>query len=320
MRQLRRESVPGAKGLAVVASVCRNAYNPANVRQTKATHRARRKAEPDGGKQQPSLQVFLARHPVFTNEELAKSHARSGSGNLGTLRVLLSRQRARGRVLSVRRGVYAVVPFGTEADTAPVDPYLVASRLAPDAVLAYHTALELHGHAHSAFANYQFLTRTAARACTFRSAVFQPVRVPRALEGRGGDRVGGQTMDRMGLDLRVTTLERTCVDALDRPDLCGGWEEVFRSLESVPYLDLEALVAYALKLRSATVAAKVGWFLELNAKRLDVSERVLRRLRSHAPQSRQYLDRGGKRGHRLASGWNLMLPTVLAERRWKGES
>ena len=290
------------------------------MRQTKATHRVPRTPDRGGGKQQPGLQVFLARHPVFTNEELAQAHARGGSGNLGTLRVLLSRQRARGRVLSVRRGVYAVVPLGTQAEAAPVDPYLVASRLAPDAVLAYHTALELHGHAHSAFANYQFLTRTAARACTFRSAVFQPVRVPRVLASRGGDRIGVETMDRMGLDMRVTTLERTCVDALDRPDLCGGWEEVFRSLESVPYLDLDALVAYALKLRAATVAAKVGWFLELNAKRLGVPERVLRRLRSHAPRSRQYLDRGAKGGHRLASGWNLMLPAALAARRWKGES
>ena len=290
------------------------------MRQTKATHRVPRKPDRGSGKQQPSLQVFLARHPVFTSEELAQAYAPRGSGNLGTLRVLLSRQHARGRVLSVRRGVYAVVPLGTQADAAPVDPYLVASRLAPDAVLSHHTALELHGHAHSAFANYQFLTRTAARACTFRSAVFQPVRVPRALAGRGGDRIGVETMDRMGLDIRVTTLERACVDALDRPDLCGGWEEVFRSLESVPYLDLDALVAYALKLRSATVAAKVGWFLELNAKRLGVPERVLRRLRSHAPRSRQYLDRGAKGGHRLATGWNLMLPTALAERRWKGES
>lgn len=290
------------------------------MRQSKATHRVSRKAALGSGKQKLSLQVFLARHPVFTNDELAQAHARVGSGNLGTMRVLLSRQHARGRVLSVRRGVYAVVPLGTAPDVAPVDPYLVASRLAPDAVLAYHTALELHGHAHSAFANQQFLTRTAARACTFRSVVFQPVRVPRALAGRGGKRIEVQTMDRMGLDLRVTTLERTCVDALDRPDLCGGWEEVFRSLESVPYLDLEALVAYALKLRSATVAAKVGWFLECNAQRLDVPERVFRRLRSHAPQSRQYLDRGTKRGHRLASGWNLMLPIALAERHWKGES
>lgn len=275
---------------------------------------------PRRGNQRPSLQVFFTRHPVFTNDELVRSLASGGSGNPGTLRVLLSRQRARGRVVSVRRGVYAVVPLGTDADVAPVDPYLVASRLAPDAVLAYHTALELHGHAHSAFANFQFLTRTAARACTFRSVVFQPVRAPRALASRGGDRIGVETIDRLGLDLRVTTLERTFVDALDRPDLCGGWEEVCRSLESVPYLDLEALVAYTLKLRSATLAAKVGWFLELNAKRLDVPERVLRRLRSHAPTSRQYIDRGAKRGHRLASGWNLMLPTALAERRWKAES
>ncbi len=265
----------------------------------------------------PTVQHFFAGHPVFTNGEFALVHGRTGSRNPATLRVLLARQHARGRVLSVRRGIYVVVPIGVDPASAPVDPYLIASKLAPDSVLGYHTALELHGHAHSVFERFQFLTRTSARACAFRSLVFQPVREPRSLASRGANRVGVQRMDRMGLDLLVTTLERTCVDALDRPDLCGGWEEVFRSLESVPYLDLDALVAYALKLRSATVAAKVGWFLELNAKRLDVDGRVLRRLRSRAPKSKQYLDRRSKRGHRLVSGWNLMVPTVLAERRWR---
>ncbi len=268
----------------------------------------------------PTLQEFFASHPVFTSDEIARFYCGGEPRNLATLRVLLGRQRSRGRVLSVRRGVYAVVPVGIDAESAAVDPYLVASRLAPDAVLGYHTALELHGYAHSVFERYQFLTRTSARACEFRSLLFQPVRCPGALAGKGGERVGVQVMDRLGLDLRVTTLERTCVDALDRPDLCGGWEEVFRSLEAVPYFDLDALVAYAVRLRSATLAAKVGWFLELNSKRLDVGGRVLRRLRSRAPQSKHYLERGSTRGHRLVAGWNLMVPTALADRRWKEDA
>ncbi len=88
-----------------------------------------------------SLQSFFARHPVFTSDELAHFRGSRGSHNPGTLRVLLARHRARGRLLSVRRGVYSVVPLGMEPESAPVDPYLVASRLAPDAVLGYHTAL-----------------------------------------------------------------------------------------------------------------------------------------------------------------------------------
>lgn len=233
------------------------------------------------------------------------------------MRVLLSRQRTRGRVVSVRRGVFAVVPIGIAPEAAHVDPYLVASRLAPDAVLGYHTALELHGHEHSVFHRFQFLTRTAARACSFRSLVYQPVRVARAL---ADDDPGVQVMDRLGLDVRVTTLERTLVDALDRPDLCGGWEEVFRSLESIQRVDLGAVVDYALRLRCAMVAAKVGWFLELGAARLGVGDDVIRTLRARAPKSKQYIDRGARGRHRLVSGWNLVVPERLAERRWDEEA
>ncbi len=263
------------------------------------------------------LQDFFATHPVFTSNELAKFHAATGSGNPRTMRVLLSRQRANGRVLSLRRGVYAVVPAGTDAVTATVDPYLAASRLAPDAVLAYHTALEFHGYASSVFEKYQFLTCTSARPCTFRSLMFQPVRVPRALSAPGMESLGVQTMDRQGIDVRVTTVERTCVDVLDRPALAGGWEEVWRSLESVPYFDLDALVAYALRLGSATTIAKLGYFLEQHAKRLNVSPALLDRLRARAPKSKHYLDPHSKHGHRLLSGWNLMAPIALAEKSWQ---
>ena len=263
-----------------------------------------------------SLREFLALHPVFTSDEVARVPGRRGTRSPATLRVLLSRQRTRGRVVSVRRGVFAVVPVGIRPDAAHVDPYLVASRLAPDAVLGYHTALELHGHGHSVFHRFQFLTRTAARACSFRSTVYQPVRVARALADQDP---GVQVVDRLGLDVRVTTLERTLVDALDRPDLCGGWEEVFRSLESIQAVEVAAVVEYALRLRCAMVAAKVGWFLELSAARLGVADDAIRTLRRRAPKSKQYIDRGSRHGHRLVTGWNLVVPTALADRRWDEE-
>jgi hypothetical protein len=38
------------------------------------------------------------------------------------------------------------------------------------------------------------------------------------------------------------------VDVLDRPRLSGGWEEVWRSLETIPFLDLDQVVQYALLL------------------------------------------------------------------------
>jgi hypothetical protein len=48
------------------------------------------------------------------------------------------------------------------------------------------------------------------------------------------------------MELRVAGLERTLVDVLDRPDLSGSWEEIWRSLESVEFFDLDKVVEYAL--------------------------------------------------------------------------
>ena len=52
----------------------------------------------------------------------------------------------------MRRGLYAVIPPGADPDFFPVDPFLVAAKLSPDAVLSHHTALEFHGKAYSVHA------------------------------------------------------------------------------------------------------------------------------------------------------------------------
>ena len=49
----------------------------------------------------------------------------------------------------------------------------------------------------------------------------------------GEEHFGVLTTERAGMSLRVTNLERTFVDVLDRPLFSGGWEEVWRSLEAV---------------------------------------------------------------------------------------
>lgn len=258
---------------------------------------------------------FFARHPVFTVEEFADYHRHSGSGHRDTRQSILAHHQSRGRIVRLRRGLYATVPAGLERAAAPIDPYLVASRLAPDAVLAYHTALELHGHAHSVFERYQYLTRTASRPATVGSFSFQPVRVPKAIQR--DHHLWVRIVDRLGLDVRVTTLERTFVDVLDRLDLGGGLEEVWRSLASIPYLDVDELVAYALRLESATTVAKVGYFLEADASRLAVQPDQLEQLRRRRPRSPHYIGKARTRPNRMIGSWNLVVPLELADRTWK---
>jgi len=111
-------------------------------------------------------------------------------------------------------------------------------------------------------------------------------------------------------------LERTLVDVLDRPDLSGGWEEIWRSLESIEFFDLDSVVEYALLLRNATTAAKVGFFLDQHREPLMVEDRHLNSLHHLRPQQPHYLERTRRKSGRLVSEWNLVIPTEVLDRAW----
>jgi predicted transcriptional regulator of viral defense system len=259
---------------------------------------------------------YFATHPVFRFEDFASAH-RQGDARKPVASQAALRQHVRaGHLLHVRRGLYAVVPRGTFAESLPIDPFLLASRLAPDAVIAYHAALQLHGRAHSLSRRVTYLTCTRAKPFEFRGGEFVPVPVRPSL--RRLPDLGGGVVDvrRNGLSVRVTTLERTLVDVLDSPRHGGGWEEIWRSLESVEFFDVDAVTDYALKLGSAVTVAKVGFFLEQHREELMLEESHLERLREHAPSQPMYLERGKRESGRLLTRWNLVVPERVVNRTW----
>ena len=136
-----------------------------------------------------------------------------------------------------------MVPAGADPRASPVDPCLLASGLAGDAVLGYHAGLE-----------------------------------------------------------------RTLVDLFDRPDLGGGFEEVWRSLATVECFELDAVTEYAALLGNATTVAKVGFFLEAHRERLMVSDAHLARLRRRRPRQPHYFEKRDAGKGRLAARRNLVVP------------
>ena len=260
--------------------------------------------------------AFFRLHPVFTGEELAEHLSSNGRVGPRTQESLLAYYTKAGRLVRARRGLFAVIPPGADCATYPIDPYLVASKLTPDSVLSHHTALEFHGRAYSIWQHLTYLASRPAEPLTFRSHVFRGTRFPEALLRSGKEDFDVLTRERSGMPLRITSLERTLVDVLDRPDYSGGWEEVWRSLESVEFFDLEKVVEYALLLENATTVAKVGFFLDQHRETLMVEERHLKALRSRRPRQAHYLDRTRRYSGHLVAEWNLVVPTEVAERSW----
>jgi predicted transcriptional regulator of viral defense system len=259
---------------------------------------------------------FFLKHPVFTVEEFSNYLASRTELGARTVESLLTHFQKAGRVSRVRRGLYATVPPGASARTHPIDPFLVAARLTPDSVLSHHTALQYHGRAYSMQERFTYSTAHPQPPFEFRSQLFKGTKFPQALLRAGEEYFGVLRSERAGMDLRVTSLERTLVDVLDRPDLSGSWEEIWRSLESIEFFDLDKVVAYALLLKNATTGSKVGFFLEQHRETFMVEERHLKPLREQRPRQPHYLDRGKRESGVLVSGWNLVVPKAVRQRTW----
>lgn len=262
------------------------------------------------------LQGFLNRHAVFTHDEFVTAVKGENSHNPNTQKALLAYYKNSGRILPLRRGLYAVVPPESTAKTLFPDPYLVAGKMAEDAVLAYHTALDFHGQGHSVYHQFVCCTESVIRLLEFRKERYCGVPFPKALLEKKKQFVEVERHNRGGVEIRVTSLERTLVDVFDRPSLAGSWEEIWNSLEDIEFLNLDKVIQYVKLLDNATTAAKVGFFLEQNREHFKVDDKILKRLRKLRPQKPHYMVRGNRRlGHFIAD-WNLVVPEDVYTKNW----
>jgi predicted transcriptional regulator of viral defense system len=139
-----------------------------------------------------------------------------------------------------------------------------------------------------------------------------PVSHPTALLRSGAAFVETEVMDGTGAGpLRVSTLERTFVDLLERPRLTGAWPEVLRVVGTFPELDLDRVVCYVRCLDNATTAAKAGWILERCERQFGTTRTVLHRLEALRPRGPHYLSRTDRESGRYLARWRLVVPATL---------
>ncbi|MDE2790146.1 MAG: hypothetical protein OXI81_06955 [Paracoccaceae bacterium] len=255
---------------------------------------------------------FFSANPVFRRDEYAAAVGRRPQDRVVT--AMLAQHLQAGNIRRIARGVFASVPKHADAATWPVDRFLAASRLRHGGVIAYHSALELQGFAFTEWNDVQVIAHggpglfeAAGFACRF-------VRPPRGFTPPDGI----MAMDRLGQEVRVTTIERTIADLFDRYNLAGGAEELFNSLDLVVRIDAPTLVRYVRALGKATAAGAVGFWLERERKRLGVPDAALKKFRTLMPDQPRYA-LGAKSGEgKTAKGWNVILPVDVLERHFEG--
>ncbi|MBI5447958.1 MAG: transcriptional regulator [Gammaproteobacteria bacterium] len=258
-----------------------------------------------------TLQRFLRKNPIFTYDIFAQAISGDHARSKNTIKALLAHHIQQGHIIRVRRRLFAAVPVGADPKTYPINPYLVAGYATSDAVLAYHSALSFYQMAYSASYRFTYLTQYQSSHFSFRSESYEGVRFPASLVQQHQESIFIHTEDVQGLNVRVTSLERTLVDVLDKPKLGGGWEEIWRSLDMIDRIKINQVAEYALLLNNATTVAKVGFYLSQRQKELNVPADVLLELQKACPRSPHYIDHTARKNGKLLDDWNIIVPKTL---------
>lgn len=237
---------------------------------------------------------------VFTFEGLLRKYGKENAKK--TIRNLVFQGLRRGELGLVKRGLYFVIPPGQSKETYSPDPFLIASKLSKDAAVAYHSAFALHGAAYSDSNRIYFLTPTLTRGFEFRGTEYVPVQKKATW--------GTENVEREGVSVKTTDREKTVIDCVDRPDYAGGLEELLKSLELFPSLDLAKLEGYLKKVNKKVLFAKTGFLLERMKARWKVPEELLLRIEKHCGKGAAYFETKKGEG-KLIPRWHLILPINL---------
>ena len=252
---------------------------------------------------------FFESHPVFSLDEATSALAAPG-GKAGTVERLKYHLHS-GRLKSVAREIYAVVPPGLSADRFFPESFLVAVAIRPEGVFSHHSALELLGAAHSIWGQCTLYVDMRRRPLALAGATLRFLDHPKALRSDRDKYFGTRMVERRARMLRSTGPERTLVEGFRQPDLVGGLEELVRSAGGFPTLDLELLEQVLRRYDVRNLWASVGWFLERFRLTFHVDEAYLHRIEPHTPKSPHYMVRR-RRGGILSPRWNLIVPHELS--------
>lgn len=173
---------------------------------------------------------------------------------------LLRSYAKRGLVVKIRRNLYSVTDLATKDTVA--NKYEIGSHISSSSYISYHSALEYHGLAQQVFYNLYISSNSRFNDFDFEEMHYEYCQSTLHL---------GLETPFMNSLVKVTDLERTILDCLDRLDRSGGLEEFIRCLSMITYLNEMKLINYLAAYNKAFLYKKVGFVLQQFEKELKLN-------------------------------------------------
>ena len=223
------------------------------------------------------------------------------TGNINTAKSVIRNLLLFEYIKRVKHNLYVVCNIGTKLTIA--DQYMIASKVREDSYISFHSALDYYG-----VKNQVFYVVYVSGKKKFENFEFE-----------GYEYTFVNSKYDFGImeegKVRVTDKERTVIDCIDRPELAGGSEELFLSLELIGKLNGEKILEYLKKYNSQKLYAKVGFMLENMNNVFCVETGVIEECRKNINKGTYYFDSDTKRnGNKFIGEWNLIVPEIFLTR------
>jgi len=209
---------------------------------------------------------------------------------------LLRRYKRKQLISQIRRDLYAATDFATKAPL--VSKFEVASQINDSAHLAYHSALEYYGLANQVF--YEMVVASNQR---FNDFEYNGIRYFYA-ESKINIGVVNPRTDSL---IKITDLERTIIDCIDRIDLSGGLEELVQCFSLITYVNENKLIDYLSVFDKQFLYQKAGFILGYFQNEMKLNKHFFDYCKSKTGKSTRYLTNSNE-SDTYFNEWRLCAP------------
>ncbi len=213
----------------------------------------------------------------------------------------------KGLLKRIRRGMYSAVNIYLE-ESQQADRYIIASKVRPKYYLSYHTALELHGCAYSAFWT---IFISIDRSDYFRPFEFEGIKYQPATQANLDIEV--MTMVYKKRKIQVSSPSRTFVDCVHRRNMVSGLEECLKSLDGLRGVSVASVRKVLEIYQNNLLLRSVGFIIEKMVEHSPfyghIKENDLDGLVEKVGKTPMYFEQGVSSG--LNKRWNIYVPNDL---------
>lgn len=200
-------------------------------------------------------ELFAKGKVIFTLDDAGEIYGRTRQQTSHFLRDLVNR----GVLARIKSGVFLILQMGqesTQLDNWPIIARVLSGE--SDYFISHYSAMRLHGMTTHPLMNVIVTMSKRIASKKVHNILYQFIYI-KPNHFWGLSQIWVTRHERV----YVSDLERTLLDGLDRPDLCGGIKEIARGIwNKQKQIDWSKLAQYAKKYHSKAAIKRLGFILE----------------------------------------------------------